>query len=120
MDVVDKGTLISHQVTVQRLLQDRVKAVLLEACQNATPGLRRGKNFQEAADINDNDTHTESDEESYEYSFVETDDSENGSAEYQDSDNSVESGDRVDDMEDWYDICAICRRSMSATASHLS
>lgn len=57
----------------------------------------------------------ESGEESYEHSFVESDDNETWSAEYQDSDDSTDVQEEHEDGKDIRDVCRICRKSISPT-----
>ena len=120
MDVIDKETPITRRAIIQRRLQNQIKAILVDGCKSITPERRRDGYPQEAAesinsDINTESGESDSDGESYERSFVETDDSEDGSAEYQDSDDSVEAGEEEDDTEDFFGICAVCRKNIGAT-----
>ena len=82
LDVAKGETSITYQAALQEVLQEQIEGVLADAC-----------NYRDVEEADDTDIETaggesESDEGSSEHSFVESDESEGGSAEYQASDSS--------------------------------
>ena len=112
-DVMKQEASIIDQAVLQNVIRTQIEGILTEACNETLLGGANEIHSQEAGEIddaNDADIDTEDDEdggdeESYEHSFVESDDSKTWSSEYWDSDyrSDVSEGQR-----NYNAICDIC------------
>lgn len=114
LDVAKGETSITYRAALQEVLQEQIEGVLVEACNETARDIEHCRDSEEADDT-DSDTEsgeTESDEESYEHSFVDSDENEGESAEYQASDDSVDVGEDEVCVKDRTDVCAFCRKTI--------
>lgn len=118
LDVVDSNSSTVYRAAFQRILQTQIEGILTEACKALG-----GQDHQEAEETDDVDTEVESDEddsaESYEHSFVESDEDECDSAEYQGSNESVDDGEDEDSIDVRSNVCAVCRKIINVNDAAL-